>query len=129
MTFDLPKESCAGQREEVPDKGYSTGYFMPVSSKPSQSSSVDIVRSFSDPIDRLPPFLLAASVVPALVGDFRRCQLPASLRESHLICSGSINFPSAFSGSVSDIFAVVEGNGIHATQVSNQDTAVLLHYP
>jgi hypothetical protein len=23
----------------------------------------------------------------------------------------------------------VEGNGIHATQVSNQDTAVLLHYP
>jgi hypothetical protein len=27
MTFDLPNESCAGQREEVPDKGYSTGYF------------------------------------------------------------------------------------------------------
>jgi hypothetical protein len=25
--------------------------------------------------------------------------------------------------------ATVEGNGIHATQVSNQDTAVLLHYP
>jgi hypothetical protein len=25
--------------------------------------------------------------------------------------------------------AGVEGNGIHATQVSNQDTAVLLHYP
>jgi hypothetical protein len=25
--------------------------------------------------------------------------------------------------------ACVEGNGIHATQVSNQDTAVLLHYP
>jgi hypothetical protein len=25
--------------------------------------------------------------------------------------------------------AAVEGNGIHATQVSNQDTAVLLHYP
>jgi hypothetical protein len=25
--------------------------------------------------------------------------------------------------------AVVEGNGILATQVSNQDTAVLLHYP
>jgi hypothetical protein len=25
--------------------------------------------------------------------------------------------------------ASVEGNGIHATQVSNQDTAVLLHYP
>jgi hypothetical protein len=24
MTFDLPNESCAGQREEVPDKGYST---------------------------------------------------------------------------------------------------------
>jgi hypothetical protein len=24
---------------------------------------------------------------------------------------------------------VVEGNGILATQVSNQDTAVLLHYP
>jgi hypothetical protein len=23
----------------------------------------------------------------------------------------------------------VEGNGIHATQVSNQDTVVLLHYP
>jgi hypothetical protein len=23
----------------------------------------------------------------------------------------------------------VEGNGIHATQVSNQDTLVLLHYP
>jgi hypothetical protein len=28
MTFDLPNKSCAGQREEVPDKGYSTGYFM-----------------------------------------------------------------------------------------------------
>jgi hypothetical protein len=28
MTFDLPNESCAGQREEVPDKGYSTGYFI-----------------------------------------------------------------------------------------------------
>jgi hypothetical protein len=27
MTFDLPNESCAGQREEVPDKGYSTGDF------------------------------------------------------------------------------------------------------
>jgi hypothetical protein len=24
---------------------------------------------------------------------------------------------------------IVEGNGIHATQVSNQDTVVLLHYP
>jgi hypothetical protein len=28
MTFDLPNESCVGQREEVPDKGYSTGYFI-----------------------------------------------------------------------------------------------------
>jgi hypothetical protein len=56
---------------------------------------------FSDPIDRL----LAAFVVSAFVGDLRRCRLPASLQESHLICSGSIQFPSAFSGSLSDIFA------------------------
>jgi hypothetical protein len=29
-----------------------------------------------------------------------------------------------------DFFAGdVEGNGVHTTQVSNQDTAVLLHYP
>jgi hypothetical protein len=42
MTFDLPNESCAGQREEVPDKGYSTGYFkrsfsaLPMSSLPCE---------------------------------------------------------------------------------------------
>jgi hypothetical protein len=30
---------------------------------------------------------------------------------------------------LSDELMDVEGNGIHATQVSNQDTAVLLHYP
>jgi hypothetical protein len=29
----------------------------------------------------------------------------------------------------SKIMASVEGNGILATQVSNQDTVVLLHYP
>jgi hypothetical protein len=31
MMFDLPNESCAVQREEVPDKAYSTGtgYFTP----------------------------------------------------------------------------------------------------
>jgi hypothetical protein len=28
-----------------------------------------------------------------------------------------------------EVVGVVEGNGIHAMQVSNQDTAVLLHYP
>jgi hypothetical protein len=54
---------------------------------------------FSDPIDRRTPRrLLAAFVVSAFVGDFRRCRLPASLQESHLTCSGSIDlFPSAFS--------------------------------
>jgi hypothetical protein len=35
MTIDLPNESCAGQREEVPDKGYSTGYFTCCNPHPS----------------------------------------------------------------------------------------------
>jgi hypothetical protein len=37
--------------------------------------------------------------------------------------------PSTTPAAPSSIMAAVEGNGIHATQVSNQDTAVLLHYP
>jgi hypothetical protein len=36
---------------------------------------------------------------------------------------------SANLSAVVEYVANVEGNGIHATQVSNQDTAVLLHYP